>query len=300
MIDLGATGCPRYEEERSLGLAALEAGRLEEAREHFGSALATARQHGDLELVDRATCNEAAVAISLGEIEAPVPALREVLMRNLSDENAFLAAYNISQALQQQTKKSLFYARIARDRAELTGRKEWLASALNRIANCQLADSLFEDASENYRRAIALVPIGDSSRELIYLANLAYAEIMLGRLGKGFRLLYHCLRTARRQQWRRLEMIAHIDLGYAYLQRGRLGRAERHVARGLRLAEEVGERGWIVNALYLAGEVAVQLGQSAAGRAHFSDLQRRFFPDHGFLPEFLVKVDIRQVINLRA
>jgi tetratricopeptide (TPR) repeat protein len=302
VIDAGLSGCPVYERERASGIAALEAGRLEEARASFAAALAAARALGDAELVDRAFCNEAAVAISLGDVEAPVAPLRDVLMRNQSPSNCFLAAYNIARAyeLRKDHKKGLFYARIARDRAETLAHREWLASAWNQIANFLLGDSFFEEAAATYRRAVALLPGIESSRQLVYLANLAYCDLLLGRLRSGVSMLYDCLRTARRRGWRRGEMIAHVDLCYAHLELGRVRDAERHGRRGLALAEAGGEPDWVKNALYLLGEVAVVGGAMHEGRSRFEQLQRRFYPEQPFLSDFLVTVDVRRLVNLRA
>jgi len=302
VIDAALSGCPAYERERSRGLAALEQGDLELARQCFAAALGAARELGDPELVDRAFCNEAAVAISLGEVDAPVAPLREILMRNHSSANCYLAAYNIARAyeLKKEHKKGLFYARIARDRAETLAHREWLASAWNQIANFLLGDSFFEEAASTYRRAVALLPGVESSRQLVYLANLAYCDVTLGRVRGAVSMLYRCLRTARKQGWRRVEMIAHVDLCFAHLELGRVRDAERHGRHGLALAEASGECDWVKNALYLLGEVAMVAGASTEGRSRFEQLQRRFYPDQPYLSEFLVSVDVRQLVNLRA
>jgi tetratricopeptide (TPR) repeat protein len=302
MIDAGLTSCPAYERDRARGLAALEAGRLDEAREAFAAALAAARTLGDPELVDRAFCNEAAVAISLGDVEAPVAPLREILLRNHSVANCYLAAYNIARAyeLRKDHKKGLFYARIARDRAESLAHREWLASAWNQIANFLLGDSFFEEAASTYRRAVALLPGIETSRQLVYLTNLAYCDLMLGRMRTGVATLYRCLRTARRRGWRRGEMIAHVDLCYAHLELGRLREAERHGRHGLELAEAACEPDWVKNALYLLGEVAVVAGTPREGRDRFEQLQQRFYPEQPHLADLLVTVDVRGLVNLRA
>ena len=302
MIDRDHSSFPAYERERARGLAALDAGQLGEARECFAAAHAAALALGDPELVDRAYCNEAAAAISLGEVEAPVPALREILMRGSSPANCYLAAYNIARAyeLRKEHKKGLFYARIARDRAETLDHREWLASAWNQIANFLLGDSFFDEAAATYRRALALVPGQSSPRQLVYRANLAYCELVLGRLRSGISMLYRCLRAARQHGWRRGEMIAHVDLCYGLLELGRLDRAEEHGRRGLALAEASGEGDWVKNALFLLGEVAMVAGAAGDGRARFAELQRRFFPELPQVSNFLANVDIRRLVNLRA
>ena len=148
--------------------------------------------------------------------------------------------------------------------------------------------------------ALALVPPGLADWQLICLANLGYCEVVRNRRREGLRLLYRVLRAARRGSLPRLEMIARLDLCFAHLENGSLGRAGRHGARGWALAEEIGEVDWIKNALYLLGEVAVLEGRSDEAHERFTELQRRFYPGQPYLPDFLVGVDVRSMINLRA
>jgi hypothetical protein len=95
-------------------------------------------------------------------------------------------------------------------------------------------------------------------------------------------------------------MIARIDLCYGHLELGRFETAERHGRRGLELAEKIGESDWIKNALYLLGEAAVLAGADGRAYAWFHELQRRYYPAQSHLPDLLLSVDIRKLINLRA
>jgi tetratricopeptide (TPR) repeat protein len=302
VIDVGVIACPEYERLWHLAEAAKDAGQLEEARQYYAASREAALARDCAELVDRAVCNEAAVAIEIGGEEDLVPHLRAILMRHGSETNCFLASKNIARAyeLRREYKKGLFYARIARDHAELLGRPQWRAAAVNQLANCLLGDSLFDEAASTYRLALSLVPAEDTIRELTYLANLGYCEVVLKRFGRGMSLLYGCLRTARRNAWSRLEMIARIDLCFAHLECDRLRDAERHGRLGLALAENSGELDWVKNALFLLGQVAVLSGASAEGQDRFEELQQRFYPTHAYLSEFLLNVDVRGMVNLRA
>lgn len=300
MIDAG--GSAEYLRAWRLAEDAKDAGRLEEAVRWYAVSRQAALAEGNRELVDRALCNEAAVAVALGDGETAVLELREILVRNQSPINCFLAAYTIARAyeLRRDNRKGLFYARLARDRAAILERPEWLASAWNQIANFLLGDSFFGEAAETYRLAVSLLPPEESPRQLVLAANLGYCELMQRRFPDGLRLLYRTLRTSRRRGWARSTMIAHVDLCYAHLELGRLRDAERHGRLGLALAEASGERDWVKNALYLLGEVAVLGGASNEGRARFQELQTRFFPGQPYLSDFLVNVDVRQLVNLRA
>jgi tetratricopeptide (TPR) repeat protein len=291
-----------YEREWQLAVAANESGRLETARLHLAAALAAAETLGDEELVERVVCGRAAIAAALGELEDHIPRLCAIVLRNRSNVNAFLAANNVARAceLRRDNKKGLFYARIARERAEAMERPEWVAAAANQIGNLLLADSYFEDAAESYRQALGILPAADGQRQLTYLANLGYCELVLGHFPAGLGHLYRCLRAARRNDWARLQMVAHIDLCYGHLELGRYEAAERHGRRGLALAESTGESDWIKNSLYLLGEVAVLDGADHLAYAWFHELQHRFYPAQTHLPDLLLSIDIRKLINLRA
>lgn len=294
--------CAEYELERGLAEAAKDAGNLAEALTHYSAALQAARVHGDGELVDRALCAEAALAIELGEVDGPVPDLREIVLRNGNAETCALAARAIARAyeLKKDYRKSLFYARVARDRAEQAKSAERLAAANNQMGNALIAQCVFEEAAESYRRALGTIPAERTEWRLICTANLGYCELLQGRLRSGLRRIYATLREARRQGLRRVEMIARVDLCYAHLELRRYRDAERYGARGLELAEEIGEVDLIKNALYLSGQVAVLLDDEARGREIFAELQRRFYPGQPFLADLLVNVDVRPLINLRA
>ena len=295
-------GDPRYRTLRAEGIAALDAGRLEAAFDAFAGALEAARALGDEELVERAFCNRAAVLIAMGELDAPIGELRRILMAHRSSENAYLAAYHISRSfeLRKEHKKGLFYARLAFDQAERLQRVEWLASSHNKIANLLVAESQFGAAADEYRAALRLLTADDPSRRLTFEVNLGYCELMLEHLATGLSLLYRGLRQARSAGLQRLEMIAHLDICFAHLETGRLRYAAVHGLRGLAMAEASGEADQIKNALFLVGELSALLGDGDQAHRYFSSLQQRFYPDQPFIADFLLSVDVRKMVNLRA
>jgi tetratricopeptide (TPR) repeat protein len=298
----GLDRAAEYERLRGTAVDALEAGHLQTAADSFRTAVAVAAGLAS-DVEDRALCNYASVAIALGDPDAPLQSLRQVLLRTSSLEVEFLAAIALSRAhdARKEATKALFYGRLAKARAEALGDAERLASALNRLANALVADSAFAEAATSYRQALALVP-GGEVEDLggLFTANLAYCEVVTGETRTGMRRLFHLLRNARQRSSRRLEMIARIDLCFAYLELERHAEAERHGLRGLALAEEVGEVDWIKNGLYLLGEAAVLSGHEDIARERFAMLQSRFYPSQTYLPELLITVDVRKLVNLRA
>jgi tetratricopeptide (TPR) repeat protein len=291
-----------FEELKSRGALAVEAGRLEDAKSLFEEALAWAQEHGDPRQIDLAVCNRAAAAIELGCGESELPRLREILVRNANPVSCRIAAYNIARyyELIKSFKKALFYARIARERSEHLGRRDWLASSHNLIGNTLLAESFVEEACEEYESALEFMPAEPGAARARILDNLGYCRILQGRHAEGYALLYESLRLLRRFHAERYEISTRLDLCFAHLETGRYRHAWNQGRAALELAERMGETDSIKNALYLLGEVENLRGHLDRARFYFSRLQRDFFPEASYLPGFLLAVDVRKLVNLHA
>ncbi|HEX7185952.1 MAG TPA: tetratricopeptide repeat protein [Thermoanaerobaculia bacterium] len=293
---------PEFEDLKHRGLQAIEAGRLEEAGELFDRALELAREQGDPRLIDLAFCNRAAVTVVLGQGERELPQLREILVRNADPVSCRLAAYNIARhyELTKNYKKALFYARIARERAEQQGRQEWIASSHNLMGNIFLAESFIDEACSAFETALELMPVESPIWRARILDNLGYCRVLKGAYREGYELLYESLAVLRRHKAERYQISTCLDLCFAHLETGRYGHARRQGETALRLAEALGETDSIKNALYLLGEAASLNGDIDTAREHFTRLQRDFFPDASYLTGFLLAVDVRKLINLHA
>jgi tetratricopeptide (TPR) repeat protein len=281
---------------------AIEAGRLEEAEEIIEQACQWARAHGDDRQVDSAVCALAAVAIQLGRGERELPRLREILLRSSDPANCRLAAYHISVHYQyaKNFTKSLFYARIARDRSELLQRADWNASSHNQLGNALLGDSAIDEAGREYELALQLMPPSATIWRARILNNLGYCRAVQGRFAEAYTLLYESLAILRRSGGERYQITTRIDLCFTHLETGRYLLARRQGRIALALAERVGEVDGIKNALYLLGETAHLAGDPETARGYFSRLQGDFFPRVSYLPEFLLAVDVRKLVNLHA
>ena len=291
-----------FEELKQEWHQAVQAGRFEEALEILDRVLPWALEQEDSRLIDFVICDRAAVAIELGRGAAEIPRLREILVRNADATNCRMAAYDIARfyELKRDYKKALFYARIARDRSEVLGRRDWLASSCNLMGNTLLAESLVPQATEQYERALSLTPDEPSVARGMILDNLGYCRILEGKHDDAYRLLYQSLRLFRRLGLEIYEIPPRLDLCFLHIETGRYGHALRQGERALELAERLGEADFLKNALYLVGEVENLRGNLDAARARFRRLQQEFFPDASYLPGFLLAVDVRKLVNLHA
>lgn len=291
----------RFGDLRAQSRISAEAGSLEQALVHAEEACAVADRLADQEAIALSTCNRAAIAIMLGRLDH-LADMRNVLMRNFNVTTSFIAAYNLSHAyeLKKEFKKALFYARIARDRAEESGRDDYLVNSYNQIGNSLLGDSFFAEAAFEYQRALALMPVESSVSQAAPAANLGYCTVVLGRPRAAFSILFRSLRWLRRRRVRLYEAWFHISLCYCYLEVGRLCRAWRHGKRALEISERTGEFDAIKSALFLLAEVEKEAGDPAAAYEHLADIQKRFYPEGQSSTELISRVEMRSFVNLRA
>ncbi len=292
----------RYEMLRQRGVDELHDGRLDVAYEYFDQAYSVACDLADDCLCDRAFCNRAAVAIEIGSPGDSLEPLRQILTLHRDVENSGLAAYNIAQIyqLKKDFKKGLFYARIARNLFVQLGRNERLAAGYNRIGNLLLADSYFDEAVAEYEKALELFEPGPSIQRAILIENLGYCRVVQGRCDEGFHLLFESLRSLRRLGGHGFAVYPHLSLCYAYIERARPRHALRHGMRALALATTFRNQDCTKYAYYLLAQAAQLEGDPVAARDYLVQLQSEFYPQSPEIVDFLMVVDVRQVINIKA
>ena len=290
-----------FEEFRERWRRSVEAGHLEEAEEIIKRALAWAEERDDPRRIDGAVCALAAVTIQLGRGDSELPRLRDILLRNGNANNCWLAAYNIALHYEfaHNFKKSLFYAKIAYDRALQLGRADWIAYSRNQLGNALLGQSFIDEASLEYQAAVELIP-GPGVWRAIVLDNLGYCRVLQKRFAEGYAFLYESLRQLRRFSAERYQVLPHLDLCFAHLETGHYVHARRHGVAAFELGEKFGNAETMKNALYLLGETANLSGDTEMASGYFNRLQRDYFPDSPYLTGFLLAVDVRKLVNLHA
>ena len=287
---------------RDRGVDALRTGDLRGALDLFGRAAEVARASGDPDLADLADCNRAAILIELGEGAGILADMRAVLLRSRSAQCCMVAATNAARIhdLAKEYKKGLFYARLARDHAESGGDASQLASVRNLAANLLLAESHVEEAAREYETALELMPEEDPVWRARAVGNLGYCRVLQGRLREAFALLRQSIDPLRRLDARLYLVSPLTDLAFAHLESGHPAPAREAAEEALALAREFDDVAGIKNALYLLGESAGLLGDLQLARSTFLELQRSYYPDKPFVCDFLLSVDVRKIVNLRA
>jgi tetratricopeptide (TPR) repeat protein len=291
-----------YERLKGEAWEAVQAGELRKSLELYDQALAWAREHGEPWQVDRALCSRAGVLVVLGEGLGVLADLRRILLGNRDAESRFLAAYTLARAYDHQDdlEKALFYARIATREAGESGTAEQLSSSHNLIGILQLARSEFDQAFAEFTRALAILPPTELLRRAIVLDNLGYCHTIRGRYRKAFRDLFESVRLCVRLRARAFEASARLSLAYAYLQRERYRPAIRHATRSLALAQACEARMTVKYGLFVLGEAHKLAGNPLAARSYFQRLQQDYYPEAPNVPDLLLLLNVKNLVNLKA
>lgn len=292
----------QYETLRAQAGRKLKEGFLWESLTFLEAALDLARKAEDQDLVDLALCNRNRVAAELDAREVQCSALGRLLLRCRDSGVRFRAAFTLNRAYVRlaDAEKALFYGNLALEAAQSLDSRSFQADALNGIGLAHVASSRFENAVEAFEKALDHLRPSSDFRRAVLLDNVGYCYVIQGRMEDGFRALFESVRSLRRLREPWFEKITLVSLCFAYLEIGRYDAALRHGLRALRSAETLGDRSVEKSALFLLGEAAKHSGQGFQARRFFSRLQESYFPDAGYLPEMLMTIDARSMVNLKA
>ena len=294
-------------EARERAIAHGQRGEFASALTHFEAALGHARETGDDAFVDWIFVSRAAAAVEVGASEADLLELKEILLRRTDPQIALRAASSLSVAfdLRRDTRKALFYARIARRHAEELGDPAHLSATANRLGAILAASSRFDEAADAFRTALDwnAKEAGDSE---VWRAqandNLGYCLIALDRLDEGMPLVHEALETLRKEKAAGFLVYPLMDLCFGYLKQDRYAEARFFGEAALERLESGGPMADLAvekNLLYLLGEACQLAGDEDEAEEWFARLARHY-PEFKNLRTYLQVFDLRNVINLRT
>ena len=289
---------------RDAALALLDQGDFEGALAEYDSALAAARETADPSFVDWIFACRATAVAELGKADGDLVELKRILLRAQDPQTGFRAAYTSARIyeLRNDSKKALFYGRIARTHAERIGDPQLVGHSENQLGNLLAADSSFAEAEAAYRRALAAVEGVPGFSDLfraVWRDNLGYCLLALDRVSDGLSLVHGAFETLEARGARGFTVYPLMDLCYGYSKLDRWAEARYFGEAGLERLDLTSDAGVEKNLLYLLGEVCHLSGDDDAAAAYFDRLAAHY-PEFRNLRAYLDVFDFRNVINLRA
>ena len=285
------------EELRQRALLCVRRNELETALDLYDQALEAA---GDEELRELITINKADVLIAMEQTTGEVQKLPAIVMRRRNPHHTFLAAYALTykHRLQNDVKRGIFYAQIALDTALEANEALWELGAHNELGGLYEIDGDFAKAIASFDRALDLVShVADPAEQNLSrgaaLQNLGASTMLNGDVQAGLSLIHQALPLIVSPS---SLAEAYIDLCYGYIEQDKLEDARHWGEMGLDLASENRQ---VRNAHYLLGEAAYKSGDLEVAEFHFGKLAK-FYPNFRHLKHFLMAVDLRSMVNLKA
>jgi tetratricopeptide (TPR) repeat protein len=295
------------EAARERALVHLGKGEFVPALAIYDEALASARESGDEALVDWIFACRASAAVEVGASDADLLELKEILLRRTDPPTAVRAAYSLAVAfdLRRDTRKALFYARIAQRHAEEMDDPALLASTANHLGTILAASSRFEEAAESFRQALSWNTKEGGNSEVWRAQatdNLGYCLLALEQVEDGLEMVHGALETLRKNDASGFLVYPLMDLCFGYLKCDRHEEARFFGEAALEKLKENGPTADVSvekNLLYLLGESCHLGGDEDAAEEYFGRLARHY-PEFKNLRTYLEVFDLRNVINLRT
>ena len=297
----------RFDELLLRAEEALGADDFERAAELFTEAESLAREHGEVDLADRAFCNRCSVLVELDRGADQIPKLKEILLRSGDTRNRFLAAYNTGVAyfVSEDFERAQGYARRASGLAREVGDGSLEYRSLNLVGTLAARASLFDEAEDAFQRCLEAHQGMDGYQRVMGAQvedNLGYVMMCTDRLEEGIR---HC-ETARAVM-EELDAEHYLfetlqDLCYGYVLADDLESAYECGSKGLELAVEHHDEQIAKNCLFLLSEIAVRRGDTFGARRYLRELTA-YYPEAGVSEEIIdvfLATDLTSVVNLRG
>ena len=296
------------EDLREEAVRLLELGDVEGSLGTYDRALAMAREDTDPAFVDWIYACRAAAASEAGPADAELVELKRILLRSNDPQTSFRAAYTGARIyeLRHDASKAIFYAGIARQKAEAAGDPFLLAAASNMRGSLLVGDSRFEEAAAAYQGVLETASSSTSSKlSPLWVAlakdNLGYCLMQMERVDEGLKLAHDAFEFIEGAGAKGQTLFPLLDLCFGYLKADRYAEARYFGEEGLERIPLSGEVAAFLekNFLYLLGETCHLSGDEPAAQAYFDRLASHY-PEFRNLRAYLEVFDFRNVINLRS
>ena len=291
----------QYEMLRADLCEKVDAGQWHQALRLAQEGYECARLEREDSLEQRAFCNLAIVEIELGQGAPWVPRLRELILAARDPRVRFLAAYNLSRALQlaRDFPKATFYARIARHTAPDLQDASWSASAHNLLGTLLLELGRTSEAKHEYERGCVLLKdLGHHPWLAVLLQNLGHCKVLTGEIADGARCLEQCrnLLTGRPAP-SHSHLHLHLSISFLHLVEARFWEARDHALKALDCGHQLRCREGLKSALFLLGESSKRVCDLTLASWCFDELQT-FYPEMPDVTELLMTVDLSEWVRI--
>ncbi len=269
----------RADAENALGIAQFELGRLDDARQHYQSAIDLRTEIGDERGVAAATANVARIQLRQGEYGAARAGLQQSLeiIERIGDRQTVANLHNEIGALEER--QGRYREALARYRQSLAllrelGNQRALAESYNNIGFTyyQLGD--FDNAAVYAGQAMQLYEkTGNREGQMFAGQTVGLLALARGQWDAAEKALLHVLGLGREFKDPLTEAVAQGHLGRAAQYQGRYAAAQSSIQDGLKLLTPSGDARGLAELRLIQADLAFELGMLDAGREALREAQ---------------------------
>ncbi len=295
--DLAQVATPVYTQlSRAAELAFFE-GKLAKARKLFEWVYTEAVRINEPLLLERTTCNQASVALSMRQGESYLPKLRQIGKHSADRMSRLCANNTLSNVFRErgQRQDAASFGASALAEAKALGRADLVASCLHNAGVLALHSSDLQAAQRFLEEAMALdeeeATPGESA---LAHSVLGYCLARLGQEQRAYRILNRGLARLSGRGASVYNEAVSLSVGFAMLELENFADALEEAETALSTLAVSLERKY---ALYLAGESYASLGFVDEARQYFGKLQEEFYPREAGLTDTLLSLRTHRLIG---
>jgi tetratricopeptide (TPR) repeat protein len=261
----------------ALGLALLNLGQLDPARQRFGEAVELRREIGDRRGVAAVLSNLGLVDTQRGDYEGARHSFEESLQirREIGDRDGVASVENYLGVLEEE--QGSYRVALDHFRRALALRRELgdgraYAESLNNVGYAYYLLGDHDNAAVYWQRALDLYRNGGNREgELLARQNLGLLELARGRWDGALAAFLDTLETSRELGLRAAEAVSLGQLGRVAQFQGRFGAALGSYAQALERVAAIEDPRGLVEFHLLAAEAALEVGLGDGAGDHLDE-----------------------------